>query len=81
MSNLIGRSGSFYDNNDLFQEIPKIITPEYSNLPLKRGDDGFDGDPFITTIPNYTKDTDPGYSRMAKATDPEWLDIINLLIG
>jgi len=86
MSYLTGRRGSFHTNHGLFGEIPYEITPEliesrWDTLDLRPGMDGFSGPPTLEKIPNYNPDNDPGITRMAQATDPEWLNIIKTLTG
>ena len=86
MSYLTGRNGSFHTNHGLFQEIPYEITPELiesriDTLDLRPGKEGWYGPPTLEPIPNYNPDNDPGYTKMARATDPEWLNIIRLLTG
>ena len=60
---------------------PNLNNQGYNTLELRPGMDGFSGPPTLEPIPNYNPDNDPGYIKMARATDPEWLNIIRLLTG
>jgi len=55
---------------------PNLSDQSYNTLELRPG---------MTTaaepIPNYNPDNDLGYTKMARAIDPEWLKIIGLLTG
>ena len=60
---------------------PNLNNQGYNTLELRRGMDGFSGPPTLDPIPNYNPDNDLGYTKLARAIDPEWLKIIGLLTG
>jgi hypothetical protein len=66
---------------DNYIDNPNLNNQGYNTLELRPGMDGFSGPPTLEPIPNYNPDNDPGYIKMARATDPEWLNIIRLLTG
>jgi len=61
---------------DNYIDNPNLSDQSYDTLELRPG---------MTTafesIPNYNPDNDLGYTKLARATDPEWLEIIRLLTG
>ncbi len=66
---------------DNYIDNPNLNNQGYNTLELRPGMDGFSGPPTLEPIPNYNPDNDPGYIKMARATDTEWLNIIRLLTG
>ena len=73
-----GPTNTWLDN---YIDNPNLNNQGYNTLELRPGMDGFSGPPTLEPIPNYNPDNDPGYIKMARATDPEWLNIIRLLTG
>ena len=77
-------SSLFSNDKDIFHSSsrrPDLSNQGYRTLELRPGMDGFSGPPTLEKLPNYNPDNDPGITKMARATDPEWLNIIRLLTG